>query len=104
VIQKFKNIISLFLLLVFIFPSVIKLEHHHETVECKVKNEQHLHEFHEKCVVCNFEFSLFSVNLENIVLQNEQPVDKYFNNYGFDSYSGCSKYSFSLRAPPVKQV
>jgi hypothetical protein len=104
VIGKFKNIVSLFLLLVFVFPSIVQLEHHHEHFICKAKNEQHLHEYHEKCLVCNFEFSIFSADHENIVIKNEQPEDKYFNNYRLVHYTNYSKYSFTLRAPPVKLI
>jgi hypothetical protein len=104
VIRKFKNIASLLLLLVFVFPGIVKLEHHHEHFVCKAKNGQHYHAYHENCAVCNFEFSVFSSDFENIVLQNEQPVDKYFNNYRLGKTSNLLKYSFSLRAPPVKQI
>jgi hypothetical protein len=108
VISKFKNSISLSLLLVFIFPSIVQfehhLEHHHEHFICKAKNEQHLHEYHENCFVCNFEFSVFSSDHKNIVIRNDQPEDKYFNNYRLVHYSNRSKYSFSLRAPPVKFI
>jgi hypothetical protein len=100
-IRKFKNIASLLLLLVFLLPSIVKLEHHHEHFECKAKNEKHLHVFHEKCAVCNFEFSVFSSDFENIVFQKEQPVAKYCNNYRSVNYSTLSKYSFLLRAPPI---
>lgn len=103
-IRKFKNIISLFLLLVFILPSIIKLEHHHEQFECKAKNEKHFHEYHEKCAVCSFEFSVFSSGYKNFILPKEQPVAKYCNNYRSVHYSSLSKYSFSLRAPPYRQI
>jgi hypothetical protein len=103
-IRKFKNIASLFLLLVFILPSIVRLEHHHEHFECKAKNEKHYHVFHEKCAVCNFEFSIFSSDFEKIVLPKEQPVAKYCNNYRSVNYSTLSKYSFLLRAPPYRQI
>jgi len=103
-IRKFKNIASLLLLLVFLLPSIVKLEHHHEHFECKAKNEKHYHVLHEKCAVCNFEFSVFSSDFENIVLSKEQPLDKYCNNYKSVNYSTLSKYSFLLRAPPYRQI
>ena len=103
-IRKFKNIASLLLLLVFLLPSIVKLEHHHEHFECKAKNEKHYHVLHEKCAVCNFEFSVFSSDFENIVLSKEQPLDKYCNNYKSVNYSTLPKYSFLLRAPPYSQI
>ena len=103
-IRKFKNIISLFLLLVFILPSIIKLEHHHAHFECKAKNEKHFHECHEKCAICSFEFSVFSSDYKKFILPKEQPVAKFCNNYRSVNYSSLSKYSFSLRAPPYRQI
>jgi len=102
--RKFKNISSLLLLLVFLLPSIVKLEHHHEHFECKAKNEKHYHVFHEKCAVCHFEFSVYSSDFKNIVLPKEQPVVKYCNNYKSVNYSTLSKYSFLLRAPPYSQI
>jgi len=103
-IRKFKNIVSLFLLLVFVLPSIVKLEHHHEHFECKAKNEKHLHEYHKKCAVCSFELSVFSSHYNYYINPKEQPVAKYSNNYRSVHYSSLSKYLFSLRAPPYRQI
>lgn len=101
-IRRFKNIISLLLLTVFLLPSLIKLSHHHDHIECYPKNENQYHEYHTKCAVCNFEFSVFSLEFENIVLQNILPVTGYLNNYCPVIYSTFNKYSFLLRAPPFQ--
>ena len=103
-IRRFKNITSLLLLLVFLLPSIVKLEHHHEHFECKAKNEKHYHSLHERCVICNFEFSVFLSKSENIDLQKEDPLDNYSNNYNSRYYSKLSLFSFSLRGPPVMQI
>ena len=103
-IRRFKNITSLLVLLVFLLPSIAKLEHHHEHFECKAKNDKHYHSLHEKCLICNFEFSVFLSKSENIDLQKENPIDNYFNNYHSQYYSDLSLFSFSLRAPPVIQI
>ena len=103
-IRRFKNIISLLLLLVFVLPSIVKVEHHHEHFECKAKNEKHYHFLHEKCLICNFEFSVFLSKSENIDFQKENPLDNYFNNYNSLYYSNLSQFSFSLRGPPVIQI
>ena len=103
-IRRFKKIAYLLLLLVFISPSIVKLEHHHQHFECKAKNEKHIHVFHEKCAVCNFEFSVFSLDFNTLVLPKEQPLANYCNNYKSVNYSAFSKYSFLLRAPPSKQI
>ncbi len=103
-ISRFKNITSLMLLAVFMLPSIIKFTHHHEHLECNAKNEKQFQEYHSKCAICNFEFSVFSLEFENIVLQKILPVSEYLNNYCSEKYSIFSKYSFLLRAPPFIQV
>jgi hypothetical protein len=103
-IRKFKNIASLILLAVFLFSSLVKLEHHHENYGSHSKNEKYYHLFHEKCAICSFEFSIFSDNHENIVIPKEQPIARYCNNYRSVHYSALSKYSFLLRAPPYRQI
>lgn len=102
--KKFKNIISLFLLLVFVLPSILKFEHHHEHFEHKADNGKYYHEHHEKCLICSFEFSIFSHEPEKIVIPKEQPISKYDNKYRSAYFSSLSKYSFLLRAPPIKQI
>lgn len=103
-IGNVKNIASLLLLLVFLLPSLVKLEHHHKRFECKSKSGMHYHAFQEKCAVCNFEFSVFSSDFENIVLQKKQPLANYCNHYKSVNYSTLSTYSFLLRAPPDRQI
>ena len=103
-IRRFKNITSLLLLLIFLLPSVVKLEHHHEHFECKAKNEKHYHSLHERCVICNFEFSVFLSWSGNIDLQKGNPLDNYSNKYNSQYYSNLSQFSFSLRGPPVLQI
>jgi len=103
-IRKFKNITSLLLLLVFLLPSIVKLEHHHEHFKCTAKNEKHLHIFYEKCFICNFEFLTFLSVIGDIDFQKENPLDSYCNNYSSRYYSNPSQFSFSLRAPPYKQI
>jgi hypothetical protein len=102
--RRFKNITSLLLLLVFLLPSIVKVEHHHEHFECKAKNEKHYHSLREKCLICNFEFSVFLSKSENIDLQKGNPLDNYSNNYNSQNYFNHSLSSFSLRGPPVIQI
>jgi wobble nucleotide-excising tRNase len=103
-IRRFKNITSLLLLLVFILPSIVKAEHHHEQFECKAQNEKHLHILHERCGICNFEFSVFLSKSENVESPKENPLDNYSNNYNSRYYSNLYLFSFSLRGPPVIQI
>ena len=78
--------------------------HHHKRFEYKSENGMHYQAFQEKCAVCNFEFSVFSSDLENIIIQKKQPLAKYCNHYKSVNYSTLSKYSFLLRAPPDRHI
>jgi len=98
--RKFKNIASLIFLLVFLLPSIAKLEHHHVHLNYKEKSERNHNVLNEKCSICNFEFSIFSSESENINLQKEKTEDNYCNNYSSQYYSNLSQLYFLLRAPP----
>lgn len=100
-IRKFKNITSLLLLLVFLLPSIVKLEHHHEHFEGKAINEKHYHVLHDKCVICNFEFSVFLSDIGDIDFQKEGLLEYFCNNYDSVYFSNLSQFSFLLRAPPL---
>ena len=99
-IKKFKKSVSLFLVIAFLFPSIVKFEHHHLHFELKNTSEKQIHEFHEKCNICNFEFAVFLADVKNIVLHQEIPTDCYFNNYTSHYSYSLSQYSFLLKAPP----
>jgi len=100
--RNFKNTFSLMMLMVFILPSIIKIEHHHEeTFVCKAKHEKHFHHHHDKCAVCSFELSIFSTDFDIIPFSPEKPSDQYFNPYHSANHSRCADYSFLLRAPPA---
>jgi len=85
-------------------PSGIKLTHHHENHACNAKSEKHLHQAHEKCAVCDFEFSIFTSDIDSKVFQTNQPVDNYSDIYHSADFSSYCGYFFLLRAPPVKQI
>jgi len=99
-IKKHKKAITLFLMMAFLWPSIVKFEHHHPHFEFKNTSEKQIHEFHEICNICNFEFAVFLTGVKIIVIHKVIPTDCYFNNYNsYYSYS-LSQYSFLLRAPP----
>jgi hypothetical protein len=102
-IKKYKKAITLFLMMAFLLPSIVKFEHHHPHFEFKNTSEKQFHESHEKCNICNFEFAVFLTDVKNIVLQQEIPTDCYFNNYTSHYSYSLSQYSFLLRAPPVNK-
>lgn len=85
-------------MLVFLLPSIEKLEHHHEDCDHNIDNNNP--EFSENCYVCDFEFSVFSTDSEPIRIPKEQHLDSYYNSYTSFSYSNLSLHSFLLRGPP----
>jgi hypothetical protein len=87
--------------MVFLFPSIVKLEHNHEHFIYQAKNEKHLHALHERCVICNFEFTVFFSNTGDIDFQKENPLEYFCNNYHSVYFSNFSQFSSLLRAPPI---
>ena len=100
---KIKKITSAFLLLIFLLPAIVKIEHHHSNFVCKAKNEKHFHVAHRDCAICSFEYSVFLANLENFDLIKEKLSDNYSNNYKY-SYNSLFQFSFLLRAPPYQHI
>ncbi|OFX48907.1 MAG: hypothetical protein A2046_07955 [Bacteroidetes bacterium GWA2_30_7] len=100
-LKKLKNIISILLVLILLMPSIVKLEHSHEKFICNSKNLKHLHTFHQQCEVCNFEFSVFLSEKDDIALEKTELTDSYTNCYTALNLPNLSKYTFLLRAPPV---
>ena len=102
--KMFRKIISLFLLVAFLMPSVVKMEHKHIHHFCNAKNEKHLHVKQEICSICSFEFSVFSSDKFDISLQNDKPLDSFCDNYRSNFYYTHPKFSFQLRAPPCQLI
>jgi len=102
--KNIRNIFVVLTLMAFLLPSVIKLNHHHENHACHAKSEKHLHQAHENCAICEFEFSIFTSDIDSEVFQKNQPVDNYTDFYRSADFSSHSAYSFLLRAPPIKQI
>lgn len=99
-IIRLKYIFTLLLVLLLFAPIIVKFEHHHNHFECKSKTEKHIHTEQEKCYICNFEFSVFSSNFNELFTVKISPLIKFIHScYKFHN-SNWSKYSFSLRAPP----
>jgi len=81
-------------------PSIVKWEHHHSPDNAVHKEGAGLHAYHPKCLICSFEFSLFT---------SGQPVADASGNWYFRPLD-CpllrgevhtnSSFSFLLRAPP----
>jgi hypothetical protein len=99
-IERLKHLISLLLVFALLSPAIVKLEHHHNHKQCHAKTEKHLHNQQEKCLVCSFEFSVYSINQTEQHWINTNIIDGYIQSpYQFSS-SKLSIYSFQLRGPP----
>ena len=101
--RKFKNSTTLLLLLVFLLPSIVKLEHHHENTQYKAHHAEHYHVYHEKCYICEFEFSVFLADTREMDLQEENPLVEFCNHYESVNLTDQSQFSFLLRGPPSLQ-
>ena len=99
-IRKFKHTVSLLLLLVFVLPSVVKPIHHHDHLLLKTKSGIHFSKIQNTCVICSFEFSLFSNDRKDIELRKVTPLLNFEIDYHSVYYPNQSQFSFSLRAPP----
>ncbi len=99
---KLKNFTPLFLVLLLVTPTLVKIGHHHEDFICKNPHEKHIHQTPEKCFVCSFEFSTFSdFKISTEILKLEISCAYECLLYKKPSLEN-SKYSFLLRAPPLQ--
>ncbi|MBP7497671.1 MAG: hypothetical protein KA792_08425, partial [Bacteroidales bacterium] len=86
--------------IILLFPTIIKLEHHHEHFVCSAKNEKHFHNEHHKCIVCSFEYSLF-IDYSSFKATEKNYFNDIFSNFYLASfYSNNAKNNVLLRAPP----
>ncbi len=101
---KFRKIASSLLLLIFLLPSVVKIEHHHNNSVPDSKNRKDYPVLKGNCPICNFEYSVFLTSFKNIHLPDGNPVDSYCINYTSRYNHNLTQFSFLLRAPPDKQI
>lgn len=99
--QRLKHTSVVFLVLLLLLPWIVKLEHHHEHFVCHAKNDKHLHDYHGKCAICYFEYSVF-VSAEDIgIFEKIEFSELNLSCYFSSPYSNFLEYSFLLRAPPA---
>jgi hypothetical protein len=103
--KRLKKILSVILVAVFITPLVIKLLdnrfHHHDRIVYNTEKENHFHEYHKKCPIPGFEFSLYEFHKNSVETKKNYYHQKFTINYITAYFHDQSKYSFLLRAPPV---
>lgn len=98
--KRRNQIIAILLLVMFLLPSWVKIEHHHEHIANHTNKEKQVHEYHEPCILCSFEFSILDSAYEVIVLNQDNPVAYYCVYCKTILFSDPSRYTFLLRAPP----
>jgi hypothetical protein len=100
-LNKLRKIGSILLIAVLLTPSIAKLEHHHDGFVCQAKHEKHYHTHHQKCWVCAFEFSLFSLTAKTVVAPPISYPAAVNDGERLFKFNSTSSYSFLLRAPPI---
>ncbi|MDN5296177.1 MAG: hypothetical protein PWQ71_283 [Bacteroidota bacterium] len=97
--RSYTRYIPFFLIFIFLFPSVVKLEHHHQRTGC-CHSEKSCQTFHENCPICDFHFSIFTDQIQKIDLEVLTHFDRYKNQYNTPCTFSFTNLPFSHRAPP----
>ena len=104
-IRILKPWFSVFLLAIFLFPTIVKEVHtvnHEKRFHCDANGDQHLHTLHHDCNLCDFVIPVVSAPSS---FQTHFFLT-HFAEYSFphqvEFYFSSSRFSSpSLRAPPV---
>jgi len=95
-------LVSWILLIIFFIPTGIELlksveKHKHNPC---TETSTHFHQVHDSCLLCNFNFSNYQLNLDsNFDLESYVCFEKEQLNY-FNSFSSNSTEDYHLRGPP----
>jgi hypothetical protein len=101
---KLKHIAPLFFLWVFLYPTVVKFEHHHEHKHHDRIKGVALKSYEGKCEICKFEFSVFTPDSNQVELPRLKPTDRYVEFYTSPDKIASADFTFLLRAPPFRQI
>lgn len=100
--KHIRQVFSLMMVFMLMMPSLVKIDHHHEEFVCNAQDEKHLHEHHDECAICHFEFSLFNKPDDVLLSAKEialcQPAFGHYESF----VSSSSSFTFYLRGPPAK--
>jgi Ca2+/H+ antiporter len=102
--KRRKRITAIFLLVMFLLPLWVKLEHHHEHLADHANKEKQVHEYHEPCAICSFEFSILDLAFDVIDLTRPTPEANYRVFNKSNPFFDLSAFTFLLRAPPCKMI
>lgn len=101
---KFYNIVSLFVLLIFVYPYIQKeihtFEHAHD-FHCTTHTEQHFHSEIHHCLVCEYNILLGETNKEFSLISKTETffvkISSFYKKLSINAHA----YSYLLRGPPL---
>ncbi len=85
-------------------PTAVKIEHHHDHGKPADNTDYPSKEYHDNCVICNFEFSVFLSGDRSVYFEKEYYSKYYRSDYISEHFQNLSQYNFQLRAPPAFQI
>ncbi len=91
---------AVFLLLLFLFPTIVRDFHRHHHFFCNAGKEKHIHDYHPNCELCKYEFLTLHSKFNDSAIGKVCYTDKYFSFYRSQNIILRAPLSFSLRAPP----
>ncbi len=102
------KLISFLLLLLFLAPMAIIIEHNHEVDahHCSIgfedtEDDLSFSDSHEECFICEYEFTFLLTFKRDLESQTSSLDFDLLNNYTSILNSGTSSNYCSLRAPPL---
>lgn len=96
-----RYITSLGLILILLYPSLVKFDHHHDDDKQSLPvNGISVQNSHSSCPVCEFQFSTFDNDNELIYSFAENRLFLKYKPLYFSYFNKFDNYNFSLRAPP----
>ncbi len=99
-----KKYLSIFLIFLFISPSVIRGLHHlfvhHEHQHILLSSKNEIKEKHNSCPICTFNFIEFFTKDDFKKISKEESLSTYYLRATSNISIANLLYSFHLRAPP----
>jgi len=94
-------LLVIWMIIILLMPLLVRTHHTHKNNLCKHESHSHFQTPEEICLICNFEFSVFSeVEISHQSL-NIQYCEAKILQKSSDVVSIPVQYSFQHRAPPV---
>jgi hypothetical protein len=101
---KLKPFFSVFLLVIFLFPTIVKEAHtgnHGKRAHCDANEEQHIHIQHHDCTFCDFVIPIILITSSCRTVFSLLHFAEYFFSPPIEFYFSTSLFSSALlRAPP----